>query len=185
MVVNDSVAKFFSVFVLVACAQMFTALAFADEVVNTYLSAEEFKIKAFPSVTPKSSALWLDDSLKEKLRNEFEYRYHGLRVRYWVADNRTAWMLEEIGKEQPITLGIVVEAGVIQSMDVLVYRETRGGEIRFPFFTDQFKELTVGDKAGLSGRIDGITGATLSVRAAQKIARIALFFDSLTASAKS
>jgi len=57
---------------------------------------------------------------------------------------------------------------------VLVYRESRGDEVRHDFFTDQFKAAKLDDQNQLDKHIDGITGATLSVRALTKLSRIAL-----------
>jgi hypothetical protein len=104
--------------------------------------------------------------------------YPGLRIRYWVQQQRSAWILEETGKEKPITVGLVVNGKVLERIRVLEFRESRGWEIRFPFFTDQFNGvgLTAGNQ--LDKPIDGISGATLSVRALEKLARLALYFHS-------
>ncbi len=96
------------------------------------------------------------------------------RLRYWQQDDRTAWILEAIGKTKPITTGLVVKEGKIERLKVLQFRESRGGEIRYPFFTDQFKGLGLDEHGQLNRSIDGISGATLSVRAMKKLARIAI-----------
>ena len=57
---------------------------------------------------------------------------------------------------------------------VLIFRESRGWEVRYPFFTDQFKGATLVTDNNLDRKIDGITGATLSVNALTKLGRIAL-----------
>jgi hypothetical protein len=49
--------------------------------------------------------------------------------------------------------------------------------VRYPFFTDQFDGATLTAKSRLDRNIDGITGATLSVGAVTRIARVALIFD--------
>ncbi|WP_069472977.1 FMN-binding protein [Candidatus Marithrix sp. Canyon 246] len=71
------------------------------------------------------------------------------------------WILEEIGKKKPITTGIVINKGRIERFKVLIFRETRGWEVCYPFFTNQFK----GNSLNNFSHIDGISGATLSVRA--------------------
>ncbi len=98
-----------------------------------------------------------------------------LRLRYWGRDGRTAWILDEIGKEEPITTGIVVNGRAIEEVKVLIFRESRGWEVRHPFFTDQFKGARLGHDDQLDRHIDGISGATLSVRALKRLARVALF----------
>jgi hypothetical protein len=100
-----------------------------------------------------------------------------LRLRYWQEGERTAWILEDIGKDKPITLGITVAGQQIERVDVLAFRESRGWEIRYPFFTSQFSGLTLAEDGYLSEPIDGITGATLSVRAVERVARLALWLD--------
>ena len=49
--------------------------------------------------------------------------------------------------------------------------------MRHDFFTNQFKGLTLDEQSNLSGRIDGISGATLSVNALRNLARFALYLD--------
>ena len=125
----------------------------------------------------QAKTLWLNQPLKQRAAKILGHSYQGLRVRYWQDGARTAWILDEIGKEQPITTGIIVENNKIIAMQVLAYRESRGGEVQQDFFTKQFKELSLTQEDKLNKKIDGITGATLSVWALQKMARLALLFD--------
>lgn len=101
-------------------------------------------------------------------------------MRYWGEKHRTAWILEEIGKERPITVGLVIDNGRLETVKVLVFRESRGWEVRYPFFTDQFNGARLTNEHGLDRSIDGISGATLSVRALKKLARLALFLHNQT-----
>lgn len=57
------------------------------------------------------------------------------------------------------------------------FRESRGWEIRYPFFTRQFSQLRLTDSGSLSHGIDAISGATLSVKAATRTANLALVLD--------
>ena len=100
-----------------------------------------------------------------------------MRVRYWGEARRSAWILEEIGKEEPITVGIVINQNRIELVKVLAFRESRGGEVRHPFFIDQFKGAGLRDDRQLDRSVDGISGATLSVRALTKLSRLALYLD--------
>ena len=90
---------------------------------------------------------------------------------------KVVWILEETGKEQPITTGLVVEGQALADVRVLVYRESHGWEVKYPAFTDQFRGLKLTNDHLLTARIDGISGATLSVRALTKLARVALLLD--------
>ncbi|MGH8509741.1 MAG: FMN-binding protein [Gammaproteobacteria bacterium] len=142
---------------------------------GTYQSPQDFLREAFGGAPPEPSKLWLDENLKAGIRAILEHDLDVLRLRYWGKDGKTAWILEEIGKERPITTGIVIERGTIERIKVLVFRESRGWEVRYPFFTDQFTGATLGTGDQLDRGIDGISGATLSVRALTRLARLALF----------
>ena len=96
---------------------------------------------------------------------------------------RSAWILNEIGKELPITIGVAVSSGAIASVDVLEFRESRGWEVRYPFFTDQFVDARLGPNDKLDRRIDGITGATMSVDAVTRVAQVALLLHEHVANA--
>ena len=147
--------------------------ATAEEV---YLQPEDFVSQAFDQNPPPPSALWLDTALKEQAAKILDHPYRSIRVRYWVKEGRSAWILEEIGKVKPITIGFVVEDNRIQTAKVLIYRESIGWEIRHPFFTDQFNQVGMDDRLKLDRTIDGISGATMSVSAMEKLSRLALLF---------
>ena len=115
--------------------------------------------------------------LQQKVDEVLGHPYKTLRIRYWRAEDATIWVLDEIGKEEDITIGFVVRDGAIVDTEVLEFRETRGWEIRYPSFTRQFGGARLTDGGRLDRRIDGITGATLSVGAYERLARLALLFD--------
>lgn len=141
---------------------------------DVYQEPDAFLQEAFGSDIPRIEKLWIKKELKQQIRQIMEHDLDVIRLRYWGQDQRTAWILEEIGKEQPITVGIVVNAGKIDKVKVLVFRESRGWEIRYPFFTDQFKNAALSQGNKLDRNIDGISGATLSVNAMTKLTRLAL-----------
>lgn len=144
---------------------------------GVYQTTDEFINEVFAGDPPKSQKLWLDQDLKDRIREILGHDLRVLRLRYWQRDNRTAWVLEEIGKERPITTGIAVKDGEIEVLKILIFRESRGWEVRYPFFTDQFKQAALTGEDQLDTPIDGISGATLSVNAVTKLARLALMFD--------
>lgn len=131
--------------------------------------------------------LWVKKDMRTDIEKILGHRFSGLRIRYWGEVNRTGWVFEEIGKEMPITVAVVVEEGEVIDVTILEYRESRGGEVRYPFFTQQFKRvgLEKGTDYRLNKHIDGITGATLSVRALKKIVTLALFCHQQTSFATS
>jgi hypothetical protein len=143
-----------------------------------YQSPDAFVAEMFSGSTPPAQALWIDSELRSQLTAVLGHQ-PGLRMRYWGEGGRTVWILEEVGKDHPITAGVAIEAGSIAEIRVLVFRESRGWEVKYPFFTRQFHAAKL-TQHGLSQNIDGITGATLSVHAMKRMARAALLLHEQT-----
>ena len=160
-------------------------LAFAGPAgdAGRYLETDEYLNAAFPSGVPAAQVLWLKGDLRADVERLLGHRFNGLRVRYWRDGTRSAWILDEIGKELPITIGIAVSSGAIASVDILEFRESRGWEVRYPFFTDQFVNARLGPNDTLDRHIDGITGATMSVDAVTRVAQVALLLHEHVANA--
>jgi len=144
---------------------------------GVYQEPADFINEVFDNKPPKADILWLNTELKKQIVEILDHKYKGLRVRYWSQEKMSAWILDEIGKEKLITAGFVVNNGQIEQVKVLVFRESRGWEVRHDFFTDQFKQAKLKDNHQLDKHIDNISGATLSVRAVRKLAQIALLLD--------
>jgi hypothetical protein len=148
---------------------------------NNAHAFEKFLASNMSPEARKPQVLWVDAALRKRAEDILGHSFAGLRVRYWGEGSRTLWVLDEIGKEMPITIGLVVDNGKLSDVRILEYRETRGGEVQYPFFTSQFHGLTLtGEKDRLDNHIDGITGATLSVAAVRKVAILALVFHQYT-----
>ena len=144
---------------------------------GVYQQPDDFISQAFNAPPPKAKVFWIDDEAQDVIEEILSHRFKKMRLRYWQQESETVWILEEIGKESPITVGIHIKDQAIAQTKVLVYRESRGDEVRHDFFTDQFKSAKLKDDLKLNQHIDGITGATLSVRALTKLSRIALWLD--------
>jgi len=147
---------------------------------GVYQTPEAFIQESFQGEPPAAKVIWLNKTIKKNMVDILSHPYRGLRLRYWGKNQRTAWILNEIGKEKPITIGVVVQAGRLQQVRILAFRESRGDEVRYPAFTDQFQGATLEKGGRLNKPIDGISGATLSVRAVEKITRIALLLHQQT-----
>lgn len=141
---------------------------------DVYLEPEAFIAQSFES-EPEQKVLWLTKDLKASIKQVLGRDYRGMRIRYWQQGERTAWILEEIGKVKLITTGFVIEGDAMHSMQVLIYRETHGWEVRYPFFTDQFSGLQLEADNRLNKKIDGISGATLSVNALTRLSKLSLY----------
>ena len=140
-----------------------------------YLTREAFLSMAFADGNARMATLWLTAEARRRASQALRHAPDRARIRFWQEGERSAWILDEIGKDQPISFGIVIDAGQIVSVQVLAFRESRGWEIRHPFFTQQFAGAALTQDGNLNRAVDGITGATLSVRAADRAARLALW----------
>jgi hypothetical protein len=144
---------------------------------GTYQAPAEFIAESFSGKAPEPKVFWLKDDVKKQIEEILAHKYKGRRIRYWQKDKRSAWILEEIGKKKAITTGIVINSNRIEKIKVLIFRESRGWEVRYPFFTKQYIDSALNKENKLDKTIDGISGATLSVRALTKLARIALLLN--------
>ena len=144
---------------------------------GVYQQPDDFLNVVFDNNPPKAEVLWLNKDLKKQIVEILDHKYKGLRVRYWRQEKRSAWILEEIGKEKLIMAGFAINNAQIEQVKVLAFRESRGWEVRHDFFTDQFKSVALKEDHQLDKTIDNISGATLSVRAVRKLAQIAMLLD--------
>ena len=153
-------------------------------VAETYLTPEQFVQAAFSATTLKTAptveSLWLTKDVATQAENILGHSPKQVRLKFWKAGLQTAWILDEIGKEEPITAGFVVENGKIVQVSILAYRESRGGEVRYANFLKQYQGTSLQQDTQLNKTIDGISGATLSVRALGRMARLALYFDQIS-----
>ncbi len=157
----------------------FISLIFLQPVMakGVYQTPLAFLDQTFNHAPPKPSNIWLTADKKRVVSSILHHSPSFIRIKYWKKDKKTAWILNEIGKEKLITVGVVIESGQIKRLKVLTFRESRGWEVKHEFFTRQFKNSGLNSERNLDQNIDGISGATLSVRALKKIARIALYFE--------
>ena len=144
---------------------------------TVYLTPARFLQQCFTQV-PKPAVIWLDKKIQGKITAVLGHPYPQARLRYWRQGDKTAWILDEVGKESPITSAFLIQQNKIVKAAVLVYRESRGEEIHLPAFLQQFVGSVLKGNA-LSQPIDGITGATLSVGAMTRMAKTALLLNGL------
>ncbi len=150
------------------------------QAMEQYLKPEQFLTEVFNNNVPKPEVLWVTKDIAKQAEKILGHAPNQLRQRYWSSNGKSAWILDEIGKEEPITAGFVVSDGKILQVRVLTYRESRGGEVRYPAFLKQYQGVELQSDYHLNNNIDGISGATLSVNAMSRMARLALYFDRMT-----
>ena len=160
-------------------ASMDAAAGEAPNGEQVYLDSADYIAHAFDGAAPSQQVLWPSRELRSQLTDILGHA-PGLRFKYWGADGKTVWILDEIGKDRPITAGVTVAEGKIEDVKVLVFRESRGWEVKYDFFTRQFANLWLDERQRLSGKVDNITGATLSVKAMKRMAKAALLMHQHT-----
>jgi Na+-translocating ferredoxin:NAD+ oxidoreductase RnfG subunit len=110
----------------------------------------------------------LDQSMRARLAQRLGYtpvrdKYtifvattHGKVDGYAVVD-------DEKGLHQPITFATRLSPrGIVERVEIMVYREPRGDEVRDPRFRRQFQGKTAQDPLRLNHDIDAVSGATVS-----------------------
>lgn len=142
--------------------------------------AEKEKITAFLSQQfqqqpIKSHRLWLTPTLKKQIKAILKRPTKHTNYRYWQTMGKTIWILNEVGKERDITTAITIKNQQVEQVTILIYRESRGAEVRALWFTEQFKGSKY--RQAWQTKIDSISGATLSVNALKKQVALALFLN--------
>jgi len=82
---------------------------------------------------------------------------------------------DEVGKVLPITFVTRINPdGKVAQVEIMVYRESHGGEVATKRFLNQFRQKALSDELRLNGNITNVTGATLSSQALVKGVKRAL-----------
>jgi Na+-translocating ferredoxin:NAD+ oxidoreductase RnfG subunit len=107
---------------------------------------------------------------KERVETILEKKLKEETYPFWIAKKGGtpigyAVLLDVIGKERPITFMIAVgPERRVTGVEVLIYRESQGSEIRSGRFIGQFIDKTLSAPLTLGRDVDAISGATLSSR---------------------
>jgi len=112
----------------------------------------------------------LTDDQRDAIRKLSDVRQRTAEQPVWRAEKQgqlLGWFIVDdvIGKHEFITYAAAIApTGQVLGVEVLVYRETYGFQIRDAAWRDQFKGKTLQDHFKLDDDIRNITGATLSSR---------------------
>ncbi len=164
-------------YLLVVIAALMGAKATGLSAQEIYQSPRDFLSEAFNDNIPLANSFVTNEEIRAEAARILRHGYGVEKINFWSEGARTVWILEEIGRYRPITVGLIVSNGEIEALRVLIFRESHGWEVRHAFFTDQFKGLRLDPENELTASVDGISGATLSVSALRNLARLALYFD--------
>ena len=157
--------------VTVLAALLFAGSAVGQQETTVYLTLDQAPQAVFPGAemerrdvpsTPQFQA-----SLKSKLGrlvpSVWEPSYATFTARQSGQTIGYAVIVEEIGKHRPFTVIVAATPDFrVKDVAVMVYRETRGGEITQRRFLAQYKGKRAADPIQLDRDIIGISGATLS-----------------------
>lgn len=139
--------------------------------IEVYLTEEQALKILFPkSQQVRAEELRLTPEQKARIQDRIGWKFPEESFRAFVAQNNGkvegyAVIQETIGKHRPITyiVGITPE-GAVSEVEILVYRESKGSEVRRKRFNSQYEGKTVLDPIRINKDIINITGATMSVR---------------------
>jgi len=137
--------------------------------VDVYLTKKEAFALAFPGADQiEKEKKWLTDTQREAIGKILGEEYKERRLTYYFGLNEegrpsSAMIIgNEIGRSYPITFMVVINPdGTVKDVEIMVYREPHGWEVRFESFLSQFFGRGAGSPFD---DINNITGATLSVR---------------------
>jgi len=136
-----------------------------------YLDLDEAARVLFPEAdafTP--AAAELDREAQKRIKKESGMRVRNRRVEALRAQRggeTIGWIYldEVIGKHEFITYALGIDAGgAVRGIEILDYRETKGGAVREAAWRAQFRGKTGLDPLRLGKDIQNISGATLSCR---------------------
>lgn len=146
---------------------MITSLAYATD----YFTTEQAQKVLFPDADSFISyPVSLTDEQKEQIQSIAKVRQRKKEQPVWRVqkkDKLIGWFIvdEVIGKHEYITYAVALSPeGSVLGLEIMSYRETKGGQVRDSSWRKHFKGKTVADPFKLDVDIPNISGATLSSR---------------------
>ena len=128
----------------------------------------------------------IPDSLKTKVENIARQKFFSesvyiLKIFDEEILSGVALLDNVYGKEMPITFLVIFdESGKIIRADIVKYREPYGGSVQNENWTSQFKKKDSNSGFKVGNDIDGITGATISVKSVTKgIYKLSLLYKAI------
>jgi Na+-translocating ferredoxin:NAD+ oxidoreductase RnfG subunit len=132
----------------------------------TYLTIEQAQALLFPRQEMRRVNISLTKEQVRKIEKAAGGKVVLKSPPIWRA-SAGGWFLVDdvIGRYDRITYALAIDpSGLVKGVEVLVYRELHGGEIRNPKWRAQFNGLAATQPPEFESNIANITGATLSCR---------------------
>ena len=137
-----------------------------------YLTLDEAVAKMFPKADSVWTETWAPTATeRRKIERRLGWRFADstVVVHRGLQDGKDlgyALVGNEIGLYHPMTFMVKISSKrKVESVHMMVYRESRGGEVRRRRYMAQYKGKTLRSPIRINRDIIGVTGATLSVRA--------------------
>jgi hypothetical protein len=138
---------------------------------EVFLSEDEALKLMFPkSERIRKESLRLTSEKKMQVEERIGWKFPEEVFEVYIGETGTqvdgyALIQNTIGKHKPMTYMVGVDAqGRVSNVELLVFREARGSEVRTKRFNVQYEGKTVADPVRLNKDIINISGATMSVR---------------------
>jgi electron transport complex protein RnfG len=169
------------------CLGLLSLLAATAHAETTYYTPRALLADFFPkSERVTFRTFELDSSLKVRLAQRLGYAPAKDRYTVFVATTHGhvdgyAVIDDEPGLHQPITFATRLSPrGAVERLEIMVYREPRGDEVRDARFRRQFEGKTAQDPLRVNHDIDAVSGATVSSASmASGVRRAAILVEEL------
>jgi Na+-translocating ferredoxin:NAD+ oxidoreductase RnfG subunit len=174
---------YFSVVLLVASSIPAQAEGIWDSDLKRFLTEQEMSFaEAFMSedeavkiMLPKSAGIRKDviklsPEKKTQIEERIGWKFPEQSFEVYIGETGNqidgyALVQNTIGKHKPMTYMVGIDSkGQVSDIELLIFRESRGSEIRQKRFNAQYEGKTVNDPVRINKDIINITGATMSVR---------------------
>ncbi len=154
-------------FCLAATATLVTTLFPVGRVyAKTYLTPEQARALIWGDEAMTRHDIKLDDAQMDSIKKASKTRVRHSELKAWKTDSGGWFILDNvIGKHENIDIAVGLDAqGAVKGIEILVYRETYGDQVRNPKWRAQFHGKGHHEILKLDKQIRNISGATLSCR---------------------
>ena len=138
---------------------------------DVYLTPEDAAELMFPeSDHIRSEVIIITENQKQLIEERIGWHFPETTFDCFIGETKGkvdgwAFIQHTIGKHKPMTYMVGVDdQGEVFGIEVLVYRESRGSEVRKKRFNYQYEGKTAYDPIRINRDIINISGATMSVR---------------------
>ena len=140
-------------------------------IAEAFMSEEEgVKIMLPKSERVRKDVIKLSPEKKAQIEERIGWKFPEQSFEIYIGETGTqvdgyALVQNTIGKHKPMTYMVGIDnKGQVSDVELLVFRESRGSEIRQKRFNAQYEGKTVNDPVRINKDIINISGATMSVR---------------------